>query len=324
MPVLTRLLAALALVMPGMAQLHAQTFPTAPVRVIVPLAAGGAADVITRAITERLGSVWGQSIVIENRTGAGTNLGAELVARAAPDGLTLLSTSEATVVANPFMYQKMSFDPLKDLVPVSGLGLVNQLLIVHPSVPAKTFAEFVAMAKAQPGALSFATFGIGSSGHLNMELLMARAGIKLTPVHYRGGAPALVDVIGGHVKSVVISTTLSQGPWKAGQVKALGAGSLKRLPQFPDLPTIAESGVPGYRSVSWFGLFAPAGTPAPVIAKINTDVQRVLANADFKAKFLDPQQFEPITGDPQAFAAMVKSEAEQWSRVIKGANIRID
>lgn len=324
MTVLARFLLGLGLAVmaPGLAM--AQSYPSAPVRVIVPLAAGGAADVISRAIADRLTPMWGQTIVVENRTGAGTNLGAEMVARAAPDGLTLLATSEATVVANPFMYAKLSFDPLVDLMPVSGLGLVNQLLIVHPSLAVNSVAEFIALAKAKPGEISYATFGIGSSGHLNMELLMAQAGIKLTPVHYRGGAPALVDVIGGHVKSVVISTTLSQGPWKAGQVKALGAGSLKRLSQFPDLATIAEAGLPGYRSVSWFGLFAPAATPEAIATKLNADVQRVLANPDFKQKFLDPQQFEPITGNPKEFAAMVKAEAAQWSKVIKAAGIRIE
>lgn len=316
------LVLALAALSASLAQ--AQTFPGGQVRIIVPLAAGGASDVITRAVAERLGKVWGQSIVVENRPGAGTNLGAEQVARAAPDGTTLLSTSEATVVANPFMYAKLNYDPLKDLVPVSGLGLVNQFLIVHPSLGVNSVAEFIALSRSKPGEIGFATFGVGSSGHLNMEMFMNQAGLKQPPVHYRGGGPAMVDVIGGHVKSVIISTTLSQGPMKAGQVKALGVGSAKRLPQFPDIPTIAESGLPGFQAISWFALFAPGATPKPVVAKINTDIQAVLADPDFRAKFLDVQQFEPIAGDPDQFAAFVRAEADKWSKVIRSAGIKID
>lgn len=313
------LLASLALL--GTAQ--AQTFPTGPVRIIVPLAAGGIADVAARALTNRLGPIWGQPITVENRAGAGTNLGGEAAARSAPDGHTLLVTTEGTVVVNPFLYTKLNYDPLKDLVPISGVGIVNQMLIAHPSLPVKSVGELIALAKADPG-LSYASFGIGTSGHLNMETLMAQAGIRISPVHYRGAAPALTDVIGGHVKLCIISTTLSQGPIRAGQVKALGIGSEKRAASFPDVPTISESGLPGYRAVTWIGVFAPSATSAAVVSKINGDVQRVLADPDFKAKFLGPQQLEPLTGNAQAFGGYVKAEAESWSKVIKAAGIKMD
>jgi tripartite-type tricarboxylate transporter receptor subunit TctC len=314
------LVASLALI--GGAQ--AQTFPSGPVRIIVPLAAGGIADVAARALVDRLGPMWGQPITIENRTGAGTNLGAEAVARSTPDGHTLMVTTEGTVVVNPFLYTKLNYDPLKDLAPVSGVGIVHQMLIAHPSLPVKSVGELVALAKRDPGAISYGSFGIGTSGHLNMETLMAQAGIKLTPVHYRGAAPALTDVIGGHVKLCIISITLSQGPIRAGQVNALGVGSDKRVASFPNVPTISESGVPGYQAVTWIGVFAPSATPGAAVEKINGDVQRVLATADFKAKFLDPQQLEPISGDAKAFAAFIKSEAESWSKVIKAAGIKMD
>ena len=324
MPPVARAALVLAFALMSVPLAQAQTFPTGQVKIIVPLAAGGAADVVTRAVTDRLAKVWGQSIVVENRPGAGTNLGAEQVARSAPDGYTLLATSEATVVANPFMYAKLNYDAAKDLVPVTGLGVVNQVLIAHPSLGVSTMAEFLALLRAKPGEVNYATFGVGSSGHLNMEILLNMTGLKMVPVHYRGGAPALVDVLGGHVKTVIISTNQSQGPIKAGQVKALGMGSAKRLANFPDIPTITESGVPGYQAISWFAFFAPAGTPRAVVTKINADVQRVLADPDFKEKFLDVQLFEPLTGDADQFQSFVKAETEKWGKAIKATGIKID
>jgi tripartite-type tricarboxylate transporter receptor subunit TctC len=251
---------------------HAQSYPSKPVRVVVPLPAGGATDVITRAVSARLSDMWGQQIVIENKGGANTQIGAEAVAKAAPDGLTLLATSESTLAVNPFLYRKLAYDP-KDLIPVSGLGIITQALVVHPSVSAASVKDLIALAKAKPGELNYGTLGIGSSSHLNTLNFENQAGIRLTPVHYRGGAPALTDVIGGHTQALFISVTLMNQPWKAGQLRALGVGGAKRVPQFPDLPTIAESGLPGYEAVSWFGLFAPAGTPPDIVRKINADVQ---------------------------------------------------
>ena len=240
------------------AQAQAQSYPAKPVRVVVPLPAGGATDVITRAVSQRLSEMWGQQIVIENKGGANTQIGAEAVAKSAPDGYTLLATSEATLAVNPFLYRKLAYET-KEFVPVSGLGIITQALVVHPSVPANTVAQFIALAKSKPGELNYGTLGIGSSSHLNTISFESMAGVKLTPVHYRGGAPALTDVIGGHTQVLFISVTLMNQPWKAGQLKALGVGGEKRVPQFPELPTIAESGLPGYQALSWFGLFAPRG-----------------------------------------------------------------
>jgi tripartite-type tricarboxylate transporter receptor subunit TctC len=300
---------------------HAQSYPSKPVRVVVPLPAGGATDVIARAVSARLAEMWGQQIVIENKGGANTQIGAEAVAKAAPDGYTLLATSEATLAVNPFLYRKLAYEA-KDLIPVSGLGLITQALVVHPSVPANSVAELIALAKQKPGALNYGSLGIGSSSHLNTISFETMAGVSLgAPVHYRGGAPALTDVIGGHTQVLFISVTLMNQPWKAGQLKALGVGGSKRVPQFPELPTISESGVPGYQAVSWFGLFAPAGTPAEIVGKINADVQRILTDTSFQEKFLTPSFFEPILGSVGAFADYVKAEQGKWSKIIADAKL---
>jgi tripartite-type tricarboxylate transporter receptor subunit TctC len=320
----TRILTTLALaLLAGAVSLptaQAQGYPGKPVRVVVPLPAGGATDVIARAVTQRLAETWGQQIVIENKGGANTQLGAEAVAKAAPDGYTLLATSEATLAVNPFLYRKLTYE-VNDLIPVSGLGLITQALVVHPSVPANSVREFVALAKQKPGELNYGTLGIGSSSHLNTISFETMAGVRLTPVHYRGGAPALTDVIGGHTQALFISVTLMNQPWKAGQLKALGVGGARRVPQFPELPTIAENGLPGYQAVSWFGLFAPAGTPPDIVRKINADVQRILTDASFQEKFLTPSFFEPILGSVEQFGDYVKAEQAKWSAIIRDAKL---
>ncbi len=320
----TRILGVLALaLLAGVLSLptaQAQSYPGKPVRVVVPLPAGGATDVIARAVSQRLAELWGQQIVIENKGGANTQIGAEAVAKAAPDGYTLLATSEATLAVNPFLYRKLAYEA-HDLIPVSGLGLITQALVVHPSVPANSVKELVALAKQKPGELNYGTLGIGSSSHLNTISFETMAGIKLAPVHYRGGAPALTDVIGGHTQALFISVTLMNQPWKAGQLKALGVGGLKRVPQFPELPTIAESGLPGYQAVSWFGLFAPAGTPPDIVRKINADVQRILTDASFQEKFLTPSFFEPILGSVEQFGDYLKAEQAKWSAIIRDAKL---
>jgi tripartite-type tricarboxylate transporter receptor subunit TctC len=302
----------------------AQPYPSKVVKIVVAYAPGGATDVVTRAVTQRLSPIWGQPIVIENKPGANTNIAAGDVAKAPADGYTLLSTAETTFAVNPYVYTQLPFDAAKDYVPVTGLGIVNQVLAVNPALPYKSVADVIAAAKAQPGRLNYAAFGPGSSPHLNMEMFLHLAGVQMTPVHYKGGAPALTDVIGGHVPMIILSTTLTAKPYKAGQLRILGVGAKQRLAAFPEIPTIAESGLPGYEAVSWFGLFAPAGTPHAVVAKINADVQRVLADPDFREKFLAPNYFEPIGGSPEEFAAYVKREAEKWSKVIREAKITVD
>jgi tripartite-type tricarboxylate transporter receptor subunit TctC len=302
---------------------QAQNFPNKPVRIIVAFPAGGATDVITRAVTQRLGEIWNQQIIIENKGGAGTQIGAEYVAKAESDGYTLLATSEGTLAVNPSLYKKLSYE-VKDFTPITGMGIVNQMLVANPNAPFQSVKELIGQAKAKPDGLNYGTIGIGSSGHLNMEMFQTMAAVKLTPVHYRGGAPVLTDLIGGHVPVGFVSITLTAGPIKAGQLKALGVGSSKRIPQFPDVPTIDEAGVPGFDAVTWFGLFAPSATPPAIVNKINADVQKVLADPDFKEKFMDPNFFEPIKGSSAEFADYVKAEREKWTKVVKDANLKVD
>ena len=300
-----------------------QSYPTRPVHIVVAFPAGGATDVITRAVSQRLSEMWGQPVVIENKGGAGTQIGAEYAAKAAADGYTFLATSDATFAFNPALYRKLSYDP-NDFVAVSGLGIVNQVLVAAPNAPIKAVAELIAQAKAKPREINYGTMGAGTSGHINMAMFERMAGVELTPVHYRGGAPLVTDLLGGHVQTAFVSLTLVAPHVKAGRLRALGVGSATRTPQLPDVPSIAEAGLPGYDAVTWFGLFAPRATPPEIIAKVNADVQHVLADAAFQEKFLTPNFFEPIKGSPEEFAAFNAHEAARWSVVIKDAKLTIE
>jgi tripartite-type tricarboxylate transporter receptor subunit TctC len=307
-------------------QAGAQTFPSRPITIIVTSAAGGVTDVVARAVGQRLSEAWGQQVVIENKGGAAHSIGAAAVAKSAPDGYTLMACESGTMVINPHIYAKgkLPYDSEKDFSPVSGLTRYAQALITHPSVPAQNVSDLINLAKSKPGEINYGTAGIGSAPHMNIAMLESMAGIKLTPVHYRGAAPALNDLIGGHIKLMSVSTTLSLEPARAGRVQMLGVGSLKRLPQAPEMPTVTESGLPGYEAPGWLGLFAPAGTPREVVTKINAEVQKVINDPAFREKILTPQMFEPMSGDPDAFAEMIRGETAKWEKVIREANIRVD
>ena len=300
-----------------------QPYPDKPVHVIVAYPAGGAADVLTRAVGQRLSEMWGQPVVVENKGGAGTQIGAEYVGKAAPDGYTLLATADATFAYNPALYRKLSYD-VKDFAPVSGLGIVNQVLVASENAPFKTVADLISQAKAKPDAINYGTMGAGSSGHVNMAMFEHMAGVELTPVHYRGGAPLVTDLLGGHVQTGFVSLTLVAQHVKAGRLRALGVGSARRSAQLPDVPSIAEAALPGYDAVVWFGLFAPRATPPQIVAKVNADVQRILADPEFQAKSLAPTFFEPIKGSAEEFAAFVDREAARWSKVIKDAKMTVE
>lgn len=300
-----------------------QSYPTRPVHIVVAFPAGGATDVITRAVSQRLSEMWGQRIVIENKGGAGTQIGAEYVGKATGDGYTLLATSDATFAFNPSLYRKLSYD-VNDFVPVSGLGIVNQVLVAAANAPVKSVADLISQAKAQPRAINYGTMGAGTSGHINMAMFEHMAGIELTPVHYRGGAPLVTDLLGDHVQTGFVSLTLVAEQVNAGRLRALGVGSLTRSPRLPDVPSVAEAGLPGYDAVTWFGLFAPRATPPEIIAKVNADVQRVLADPAFQEKSLTPAFFEPIKGSAREFGAFVDHEAARWSKVIKDAKLTVD
>jgi tripartite-type tricarboxylate transporter receptor subunit TctC len=303
----------------------AQPYPSKPIHIVVPFAAGGITDVIGRALGQRLAEAWNQQVVIENRAGGGTGqVGAEYVAKSPPDGYTLLVTADATFITAPHVYSKLAYDPLNDFAPVTGLGISPQALTVHASVPVRTLGELVAFAKQQPGKLNYGTFGIGSSGHLNIILLEAVTGTKFTPVHYRGAAPAITDLIGGHIQMIIVSIGLIAQPWQAGQLKVLGFGSRERLAQYPDVPTLSESGLPGYEAGSWYGLAAPKGTPREVIAKLNAQTREIFSDPAFQAKFLAHSFIFSIVSAPEIFAERIRTESAKWSKIIRDANVKAE
>ncbi len=323
MPLLIRCFIVLVFISLSAAGARSQTYPAKPVTVVVSLAAGGVADVIARAIGQRLSDEWGQPILIENKGGANTQLAAAYVAKSAPDGYTLLLTPEYTFTANPFLYRKLSYDPNKAFTPVSGLANVHLALVVHPALPVKNVKDFIALAKAKPGELNYGTPGVGSSSHLTMELFQAKAGVKLNSIQYKGAGPALTDVIAGHIQAMFVSIGLVIEPWKAGQLRALGVGSGARLARLPELPAIAET-LPEFESTVWFGLFAPSGTPPDIVTKINGAVQRILADPAFDQKYLAPNSYARMSGSPARFSEIIAKDAERWSKVIQDARIAIE
>ena len=302
----------------------APSYPAKPIRVVVPFAPGGITDILARALGQRLAEAWGQQVVVENRPGANSQVGAEVVARAAPDGYTLMVSADTTFVMNPHLFGKVAYDALADFVPVSGLGISPQALVVHPGVPAVDVNGLVGLARTKPGELNYGTFGIGSSGHLNIELLQSMTGTKFTAVHYKGAAPALTDVIGGHIQMMIVSIGLVTQPWQAGQLKVLGFGSTARIAQFPDVPTIAESGFAGYEAASWYGLVAPHGTPREIVDKLSAETRRIFGDATFREKFLAPNMIFSIAGSPEEFAARIRTDYVKWGKVIRDANVKVD
>ena len=301
---------------------RAQAYPSKPVTIVVTLAAGGAADVIARAVAQRLTAEWGQPVVVENKGGANNQVGTTAVARSAPDGYTLLLTPEHTFTVNPYLYRKLSYDPAKDFIPVTGLVSISQALVVHPSLAMQNVGDLIAAARDKPGGINYGSLGVGSGPHLSMELLQSMSGTKFNAVQYKGAAPALTDVIAGHVPMMFVSTGLVVQAWKAGQLRPLGVGSRERLAQFPELPTVAET-LPGFTALVWFGLFAPSGTPRDIVVKINNAVQRILADRDFRDRFLTPNLYEPMSGSPEQFAEQIHVDAERWQKVIRDAKLAI-
>jgi tripartite-type tricarboxylate transporter receptor subunit TctC len=310
----------------GPAAAQAQSYPTRTITLTVTAAAGGVTDVVARALGQRLAEAWGQQVVIENKGGAAHVVGAQSVAKAAPDGYSLLVAEAGTFTINPTLYGKgkLPYDEEKDFTPVTGIVRINQALLGHPSLPANNVRELIALAKKKPGELTYGTAGIGSAPHMNMVLFESMAGVKLQAVHYRGAAPALTDVIAGHVNLMSVSVSLALPPLRAGQIKIFGIGSSKRLAPAADTPTVAESGLPGYEASTWFGLFATAGTPRDIVDKINAEVVKLLADPQFREKFLAPQMFEPTASSPEAFVDYIKAQTNKWAKVIGEQKLSID
>ena len=298
-------------------------YPTKPVHIVVPYPAGGAVDAFARVLTQQLSEMWGQQVVVDNRPGASTMIGAEQVAKSPPDGYTLLLTAELTLVIVPHLYEKIPYDPLRDFAPVVALVSATQALVANPSLPVKTVKDLVALAKAKPGQLTFGSFGNGSTGHLNMEVLQAMTDARFNHIPYNGAGPAMNDVIGGHIDFMLAALSIVKGNVQAGKLHMIGVGSNHRSGEFPDVPTLSESGAPGFEAKSWFGLVAPAGTPPDVIKKINQDVTRVISDHAFAEKYLAAQGLELITGTPEQFAAFVRAETVRWGKIVKDADVKV-
>jgi len=300
----------------------AQAYPTRPVRLLVGFAPGGPNDIVARLVGERLSAIWGKPVVIDNVTGASGNLAADRVAKSAPDGYTLLMAAAAQIVVNLSLYQKMTFDPTKDLTPISQLSSFANILAIHNDVPAKTVQDLIALARKQPGELTFASGGVGTSNHLAGELFKSMASIDIRHVPYRSLALAVPDLLAGRVSMAFLSTTYLQLV-REGKLRGFAVSSLKRAAAAPDLPTMAESGFPDFDATGWFSLMAPAGTSPAVVDKIQRDAVSILSLPELRKKF-DELGLEPIGNTPAEFAAAIKSEISQWAKVIKEAGIKQD
>lgn len=300
----------------------AQHFPNRPLRMIVGFSPGGPNDIVARVVAQKLGESLGQQVVVDNRPGAAGNIGTELVAKAAPDGYTLLMGSTGPQAVNPAVYAKLPFDVLRDLAPVTLVARLPNVLIVNPNVPAQDVAELIALAKRRPGKLNYGSSGTGTTLHLSAELFTSLAGIKMVHVPYKGTAPAVADVVAGQIDLAFAAAPSVLPLVHAGKLRMLAVTSGARSPVLPDVPTIAESGLSGYDVTPWFGVFATAGTPKSVIQKLNGEIRKIVASAEVRVT-LEKQGAEPVSDNPEEFAVLLKAEIEKWSTVVKRAGIAL-
>lgn len=301
---------------------QADNYPSRSIRIVVPFPPGGATDAAARLVATRMSEKWGQPVVIDNRAGAGGNVGSDIVAKSAPDGYTLVMGVTGSHAINISLYSKMPYDPVADFVAISQVAVVPNVVVVHPSVPARTLAELVALAKREPGKLNYASLGNGTAAHLGMELLKSAAGIDITHVPYKGSAPAVTDLLAGQVQVMVDGLPSALQHVKAGKLRAIALTSLHRAPALPDLPTIAET-YPGFYADAWSGLFAPKGTPAAIVNQLSTEVQRILRLPDVREK-LAALGAEPVGSTQTEFAAHVKREIDKWAQVVKTSGAKVD
>ena len=299
-----------------------QHYPSKPIRIIVAYTPAGATDILARAVGQKMSESFGQPVIIENRPGANGNIGTDVAAKATPDGYTLLMVTAGTHGINPSLYRKLPWDAVKDFAPVSLVAMVPNILVVNNSVPVKSVKEFIAHLKANPGKFNYGSPGNGSTAHLSMELFKTMTGTNMQHIPYKGSAGVLTDVMGGQIIGTMDNLPPYLPQVKAGKIRALAVSTAKRSPAVPDIPTVAEAGVPGYNSGSWFGLLAPAGTPKPVIDKLAAETQHILKLPDV-AERLSGLGAEPVGDRPEQFAVHIKSEIAKWSKVIKDANVEL-
>lgn len=300
---------------------HAQDYPNRPIMLVVPYAAGGGNDAMARIVADKMSKTLGQQIVIENRGGAGGTIATRAVARSAPDGYTLVLGGTGTLAINPTLYANAGYDPRKDFAPIGLIATSALVVLVHPSIAAKSIGELVALAKQEPGKLNYASAGPGSGIHLAAELFASMAGIKLTHIPYRGSAPALNDLVGGHVNIYFSSLPPAVGIAGEGKVRALAVTGPQRSHVFPDLPTVAEAGLPGYEAVLHYGIVAPAGTPRPIVDKLNAALREALASEETKAVLVGTGA-DPLPSTPEQYAADIDHEEMRWSRIVKAAGVK--
>lgn len=320
---LIRLLLGVAILFPAGTALAAEPYPSKAVRIVVPFAAGGSTDLLARNVAQRLNEVWKQPVIVENRAGGGGIIGSEYVVKSPADGYMLLLGTNTTNAVAASLYAKLPYDVQRDFAPITEIATIPQLLSVHPSIPAKSLKDLVALATARPNQLNFGTAGSGSASHMAMALFESMAKIKMVHVPYKGTGPALIELLGGHLSLMfdVIMTSLSHV--QSGKLRALAVSSLQRSPTAPQIPTVAESGYPGFEAMVWFGLFAPAGTPPEAIRRVSEETSRVVSTPSMR-ELLGGQGLEIVASNPADFAARVNGEIVKWRKVIREAGIKLE
>ena len=316
---LATLLAALLMQWPA----HAQQYPGKPIRIVVPFPAGGGTDILARALGQKFTDAWGQPVIVDNRPGANGNIAGEYVAKSPPDGYTLIVCTVGTHAINPAIYPKMPYDPVRDFTAITNLVMLPTVLVVHPSLPVRSVQDLITLARKQPGQLNYSSAGSGSQPHLTAEMFKTAARINIVHVPYKGATPQMTDVVAGQV-ALTFATATSGVPFvKTGQLRALGVTTPARVAVLPDIPTIAESGLPGYEAVGWSGLLGPAGIPAAIVEKLNTEVVRIIRLPDVHARLIGLGT-EPRTTTPEEFSTYIRSQVTKWAKVVKDSGARLD
>ena len=300
-----------------------QNYPNRSIRFVVPYAPGGSTDIVARILAQKLSDAMGQQVVVDNRPGAGGSIGADVVAKSPPDGYTMVTAVTGIMAINQYLYRKLPFDPEKDFAPVTQVGSLPLILVVHPSLPAKNVREFIAIAKAKPGQLNYGSSGVGTATHMTTELFKSMAGVDLVHIPYKGSGQVMGDVIGGQLALIFDQIVSSLPHVQGGKLRMLAITSAKRFPSLPDVPTIAESGVPGYESISWAGVAVPAGTPKEIIARLHTEIVKVLAAPDIRERFLR-DGIETVGSTPEQFTEHIRRERIKWAKVVKDSGAKAE
>ena len=307
----------------GAASSSAQDYPSKPIRLVVPYPPGSGTDIVGRLLAQRLGESLGQQVYVDNRPGAGATIGTALVAKGTPDGYTILMADLGPLAIGPSFHRQLPYDPIKDLAPISQVAVLPFVLVVHPSVPAHNVRELIALAKAKPGELNYASVGNGTAVHLATELFRQIAGIDIVHIPYKGSAPALTDLVAGRTSMMFVNVLSVRGFLESGQLRAIAIGTAERSPSMPEVPTVAESVQPNFRAGVWFGLLAPAETPRAIIDKLNVETVRVLQTPDFKAKLIE-QGAESVPSTAEQFSALIQAEMTKWADVIRSSGVRME